>query len=67
MQVGMTLPVMEPGLDAGILEEWARAIDSGVGSGNFSGSGYGFPGRTWASTSLTMRGISMSSSFAARA
>jgi alkanesulfonate monooxygenase SsuD/methylene tetrahydromethanopterin reductase-like flavin-dependent oxidoreductase (luciferase family) len=29
MQVGMTLPVMEPGLDAGILEEWARAIDSG--------------------------------------
>ena len=29
MQVGMTLPVMEPGLDAGILEEWARAVDSG--------------------------------------
>ena len=29
MQVGMTLPVMEPELDAGILEEWARAIDDG--------------------------------------
>lgn len=29
MQVGMTLPVMEPGLDAGLLEGWARTIDSG--------------------------------------
>ncbi|MGE2815890.1 LLM class flavin-dependent oxidoreductase [Mycobacterium heidelbergense] len=25
----MTMPVMEPGLDAGILESWARAIDEG--------------------------------------
>ncbi len=29
MQVGMTLPVMEPDLDAATLEAWARAIDSG--------------------------------------
>ena len=29
MQVGMTMPVMEPGLDAGLLEEWARGIDEG--------------------------------------
>jgi alkanesulfonate monooxygenase SsuD/methylene tetrahydromethanopterin reductase-like flavin-dependent oxidoreductase (luciferase family) len=29
MQVGMTLPVMEPDLDAGVLEAWARAIDDG--------------------------------------
>lgn len=29
MQVGMTLPVMEPGLDAGTLESWARAVDEG--------------------------------------
>lgn len=25
----MTMPVMEPGLDAGVLENWARAIDEG--------------------------------------
>jgi alkanesulfonate monooxygenase SsuD/methylene tetrahydromethanopterin reductase-like flavin-dependent oxidoreductase (luciferase family) len=29
MQVGMTMPVMEPGLDAGLLEKWAREIDHG--------------------------------------
>ncbi len=29
MQVGMTLPVMEPGLDAGVLEDWSRRIDEG--------------------------------------
>ena len=29
MQVGMTLPVMEPDLDAAVLESWARAIDTG--------------------------------------
>src|SRR6187200_2173263 len=29
MQVGMTLPVMEPALDADTLEAWARAIDDG--------------------------------------
>jgi alkanesulfonate monooxygenase SsuD/methylene tetrahydromethanopterin reductase-like flavin-dependent oxidoreductase (luciferase family) len=29
MRVGMTLPVMEPGLDADILESWSRAIDDG--------------------------------------
>ncbi|MET0997369.1 MAG: LLM class flavin-dependent oxidoreductase [Marmoricola sp.] len=29
MQVGMTLPVMEPDLDAATLESWARAIDQG--------------------------------------
>ncbi len=29
MQVGMTLPVMEPDLDAAVLEAWSRAIDDG--------------------------------------
>ncbi len=29
MQVGMTMPVMEPDLDAGLLEEWARGIEAG--------------------------------------
>jgi len=29
MQVGMTLPVMEPDLDAGILEIWTRYVDVG--------------------------------------
>ncbi len=29
MQVGMTLPVMEPDLDAATLESWARAVDDG--------------------------------------
>lgn len=29
MQVGMTLPVMEPDLDAATLEAWARAVDAG--------------------------------------
>lgn len=29
MQVGMTLPVMEPALDAGVLESWARYVDEG--------------------------------------
>lgn len=29
MRVGMTLPVMEPDLDAGVLEAWCRAIDDG--------------------------------------
>lgn len=29
MQVGMTLPVMEPGLDAQTLEAWARTTDEG--------------------------------------
>lgn len=29
MQVGMTLPVMEPDLDAVMLEDWSRAIDQG--------------------------------------
>src|SRR5919112_1591204 len=29
VQVGMTMPVMEPDLDAGILEAWARTIDDG--------------------------------------
>jgi alkanesulfonate monooxygenase SsuD/methylene tetrahydromethanopterin reductase-like flavin-dependent oxidoreductase (luciferase family) len=29
MQIGMTLPVMEPGLDAATLELWSRAIDAG--------------------------------------
>jgi alkanesulfonate monooxygenase SsuD/methylene tetrahydromethanopterin reductase-like flavin-dependent oxidoreductase (luciferase family) len=29
MQVGMTLPVMEPDLDAATLETWARAVDDG--------------------------------------
>jgi len=29
MQVGMTLPVMEPGLNARLLREWAVAVDAG--------------------------------------
>jgi len=29
MQIGMTLPVMEPDLDAATLETWSRAIDEG--------------------------------------
>jgi alkanesulfonate monooxygenase SsuD/methylene tetrahydromethanopterin reductase-like flavin-dependent oxidoreductase (luciferase family) len=29
MQVGMTLPVMEPDLDAATLESWTRAVDEG--------------------------------------
>ncbi|MCW2760815.1 MAG: limB 5 [Marmoricola sp.] len=29
MQVGMTLPVMEPDLDAATLESWARTVDEG--------------------------------------
>jgi alkanesulfonate monooxygenase SsuD/methylene tetrahydromethanopterin reductase-like flavin-dependent oxidoreductase (luciferase family) len=29
MQVGMTMPVMEPDLDANILRSWARAVDAG--------------------------------------
>ena len=29
MQVGMTLPVMEPDLDAATLESWARTVDDG--------------------------------------
>lgn len=29
MRIGMTLPVMEPGLDAETLETWSRAIDEG--------------------------------------
>jgi alkanesulfonate monooxygenase SsuD/methylene tetrahydromethanopterin reductase-like flavin-dependent oxidoreductase (luciferase family) len=29
MDVGMTLPVMEPDLDADVLESWSRAIDGG--------------------------------------
>jgi alkanesulfonate monooxygenase SsuD/methylene tetrahydromethanopterin reductase-like flavin-dependent oxidoreductase (luciferase family) len=29
MQIGMTLPVMEPDLDADVLEGWCRAIDDG--------------------------------------
>src|SRR5690606_30461273 len=29
MDVGMTLPVMEPALDADVLETWARTIDEG--------------------------------------
>jgi alkanesulfonate monooxygenase SsuD/methylene tetrahydromethanopterin reductase-like flavin-dependent oxidoreductase (luciferase family) len=29
VQIGMTLPVMEPGLDAATLEAWSRAIDAG--------------------------------------
>jgi alkanesulfonate monooxygenase SsuD/methylene tetrahydromethanopterin reductase-like flavin-dependent oxidoreductase (luciferase family) len=29
MQVGMTLPVMEPDLDARTLEAWSRAVDAG--------------------------------------
>ncbi len=29
LQVGMTLPVMEPGLDAATLETWSRTVDEG--------------------------------------
>ena len=29
MQVGMTLPVMEPDLDATVLKQWAKAVDDG--------------------------------------
>ena len=29
VRIAMTLPVMEPDLDAGVLENWARAIDDG--------------------------------------
>lgn len=29
MRIGMTLPVMEPDLDAGVLEAWCRAVDEG--------------------------------------
>lgn len=29
MRIGMTLPVMEPDVDAAILESWSRAIDEG--------------------------------------
>ncbi len=29
MQVGMTMPVMEPDLDADVLEQWARGIEEG--------------------------------------
>ncbi|MBS9535368.1 LLM class flavin-dependent oxidoreductase [Mycobacterium sp. M1] len=29
MQVGMTMPVMEPDLDAAVLRDWARVIDQG--------------------------------------
>ena len=29
MHVGMTLPVMEPGLDAATLESWSRTVDEG--------------------------------------
>jgi alkanesulfonate monooxygenase SsuD/methylene tetrahydromethanopterin reductase-like flavin-dependent oxidoreductase (luciferase family) len=29
MRIGMTMPVMEPDLDAGVLKAWARAIDDG--------------------------------------
>jgi alkanesulfonate monooxygenase SsuD/methylene tetrahydromethanopterin reductase-like flavin-dependent oxidoreductase (luciferase family) len=29
MQIGMTLPVMEPDLDADVLEGWCRAVDDG--------------------------------------
>lgn len=29
MQVGMTMPIMQPDLDASILRAWARAIDEG--------------------------------------
>jgi alkanesulfonate monooxygenase SsuD/methylene tetrahydromethanopterin reductase-like flavin-dependent oxidoreductase (luciferase family) len=29
VQVAMTMPVMEPGLDAGVLRDWARAVDAG--------------------------------------
>ena len=29
VQIGMTMPVMEPDLDAGVLKRWARLIDDG--------------------------------------
>ncbi|MEO8813881.1 MAG: LLM class flavin-dependent oxidoreductase [Mycobacterium sp.] len=29
MRVGMTMPVMEPGLDAALLRDWARTVDQG--------------------------------------
>src|SRR5690625_6550676 len=29
MKVGMTLPLMEPGIDGEMLERWARAVDQG--------------------------------------
>ncbi|MDA2950802.1 MAG: LLM class flavin-dependent oxidoreductase [Actinomycetota bacterium] len=29
MQVGMTMPVMEPDLDAGLLRQWAQGVDEG--------------------------------------
>jgi alkanesulfonate monooxygenase SsuD/methylene tetrahydromethanopterin reductase-like flavin-dependent oxidoreductase (luciferase family) len=29
MRIGMTLPVMEPDLDAGLLKAWARVVDDG--------------------------------------
>lgn len=29
MQVGMTMPVMEPDLDAGLLRQWAQTVDDG--------------------------------------
>jgi alkanesulfonate monooxygenase SsuD/methylene tetrahydromethanopterin reductase-like flavin-dependent oxidoreductase (luciferase family) len=29
MQVGMTMPVMEPDLDAGVLRQWAQRVDEG--------------------------------------
>ena len=29
MQIGMTLPVMEPDVDADMLETWCRAVDDG--------------------------------------
>ncbi|MGV7969635.1 LLM class flavin-dependent oxidoreductase, partial [Mycobacterium kansasii] len=29
MQIGMTMPVMEPDLDAALLRQWAQAIDEG--------------------------------------
>ncbi|HCS57769.1 MAG TPA: LLM class flavin-dependent oxidoreductase, partial [Gordonia polyisoprenivorans] len=29
MRIGMTLPVMEPDLDADVLRSWATAIDDG--------------------------------------
>src|SRR3978361_927009 len=29
VHIGMTMPVMEPDLDAGVLKDWAQAIDEG--------------------------------------
>lgn len=29
MQIGMTMPVMEPDLDAGLLRQWAQGVDEG--------------------------------------